>query len=96
MDEPLPPPLSVPNRDLWEAENRRREDLRRRQLERELHDAKRELDRRSEETNNEIERRIRWMGRYGGKKAGSLSEGVLQAPEERGDVLKLLMPVVAG
>ena len=75
MDEPLPPPLSVPNRDLWEAENRRREDLRRRQLERELHDAKRELDRRSEETNNEIERRIRWMGRYGGKKAGSLGEG---------------------
>ena len=75
MDEPLPPPLSVPNRDMWDAENRRRDELRRRQLERELHEAKRDIDRRAEETNREIERRVRWMGRYGSKKAGSIGEG---------------------
>jgi type IV secretory pathway TraG/TraD family ATPase VirD4 len=68
VDEPLPRPLSVPDRDLWDADRRRREELRRRELERELHEARRELDRRAEETNWELERRLKWMGRYGLKK----------------------------
>lgn len=76
MDEPLPPPLSVPNRDLWDTERRRRDELRRRDLERELRQAKHDLDRRAEETNHEIERRLRWLGRYGSKRApGPFDEG---------------------
>lgn len=68
MDEPLPPSLSVPDRDLWDTERRRREELRRRDLERELRHAKHDLDSRAEDTNHEIERRLRWMGRYGSKR----------------------------
>ena len=67
VDEPLPRPLSVPSRDLWDAERRRREEMRRRELERELHHARRDLDRRAEETNWELERRLKWLGRYGTK-----------------------------
>lgn len=64
MDEPLPPPLSVPKQDLWDAERRRRDEMRRRELESELRQAKRELDRRAEETNWELERRLKWTSKY--------------------------------
>jgi type IV secretory pathway TraG/TraD family ATPase VirD4 len=72
MDEPLPPPLSVPSHDVLDAERRRREELRRRDLERELHQSRRELDRRALDTNREIERRVRDMGRYGHKGSAGL------------------------
>ena len=64
MDEPLPPPLSVPKQDLWDADRRRRDEMRRRELESELRQAKRELDRRAEETNWELERRLKWTSKY--------------------------------
>lgn len=72
MDEPLPPSLSVPSHDMVDAERRRREELRRMDLERELQQSRRELDRRAMETNRELERRVRFMGRYGGKRAPGL------------------------
>ncbi|HEY8544454.1 MAG TPA: type IV secretory system conjugative DNA transfer family protein [Acidimicrobiales bacterium] len=72
MDEPLPPSLSVPSHDLLDAERRRREELRRMDLERELRQSRRELDRRAMETNRELERRVRDMGRYGTKRAPGL------------------------
>jgi type IV secretion system protein VirD4 len=87
MDEPLPPPLTVPDRDLWDAQRRRNEHLRRNELERELHFAKHELDMRAQETNWEVERRLRFLGRYGAKngpKYGPNGTGGLGAPTAAG------------